>query len=251
MIDATPLLITSCPASITATAGSNCQAAVPNLTAQISVTDNCTPSGALAVTQNPAAGTIVGLGTTTITIAVRDASNNASTCATTFTVNGSQLTALGTARVWVGLKNSDDVGTKFDLLAEVLKNGAVIGSAQVDNVPGGSSGFNNAVLDTMNLALSGPVGFCTGDTLSIRLSVRVASTSGHVSGTARLWLNDSGANSRFGATVGGVASDYFMLDAFVLNTTAGVGPRRTIDVTVNRNVGGNSFKPFGTWSKSF
>ena len=107
------------------------------------------------------------------------------------------------------------------------------------------------MLDTINLALSGPVGFCSGDTLSIRLSVRVASTSGHVSGTARLWLNDSAANSRFGATVGGVATDSFMLDDFVLNTATGTGPKRTIDVTVNRNVGGNSFKPFGTWSKTF
>src|SRR5206468_563211 len=75
------------------------------------------------------------------------------------TINSSSsttLSALGPANVWVGLKNSDDVGTKFDLLAEVLKNGAVIGSGQVNDVPGGSSGFNNAVLDTISLALSPP-----------------------------------------------------------------------------------------------
>lgn len=251
VIDSTPPVITSCPAPITTTAGSNCQAAVPNVITAVSATDNCTSPSALTVTQNPAAGTPVGIGATTITITVKDAANNSSTCTTSFTVNGSPLTALGTARVWIGLKNSDDVGTKFDLLAEVLKNGAVVGSGQINDVTGGSSGFNNAVLDTINLAMSAPLSLCSGDSLGIRLSVRVAATSGHVSGTARLWFNDSAANSRFGATVGGVTGDYFLLDGFALNVAAGTGPRRTIDVTVNRNVGGNPFKPFGTWSKSF
>lgn len=251
VIDTTPPVITSCPAPITTPAGSNCQAAVPSVITAVSATDNCTSPGALTVTQNPAAGTLVGIGTTTIAISVKDAANNGSTCTTNFTVNGSQLTALGTARVWIGLKNSDDVGTKFDLLAEALKNGAVVGSGQINDVAGGSSGFNNAVLDTINLALSAPVSLCSGDTLGIRLSVRVASSSAHVSGTARLWFNDSAATSRFGATVGGVMSDYFLLDNFVLNTASGAGPKRTIDVTVNRNVGGNSFKPFGTWTKTF
>ena len=43
-----------------------------------------------------------------------------------FVVAGAQgvaLTALGAANVWIGLKNSDDVGTRFDVRAEVLKNG--------------------------------------------------------------------------------------------------------------------------------
>ncbi|HSB12514.1 MAG TPA: hypothetical protein VLM38_23700, partial [Blastocatellia bacterium] len=169
-----------------------------------------------------------------------------------------RLTALSPGKVWLGLKNSDDVGTKFDLLAEVLKNGSVVGSGQLADVPGGSSGFNNAVLRTINLALSGPVEFFPGDTLSVRLSVRIAATSGHVSGTARLWYNgqpiDSGATrdagSRFGATVGGAAADYFLRSGSLLDTTAGAS-KLSVDVTVNRNVGGNPFKPFGTWGKTF
>jgi hypothetical protein len=127
-----------------------------------------------------------------------------------FTINAYQLTALGTAGIWLGLKNSDDVGTKFDLLAEVLKNGSVVGSGQLDGVAGGSSGFNNASLRAIGLALSsGSVGICPGDTLGFRLSVRIAVSSGHVSGTARLWYNgkavDSGAardaGSRFDAKI--------------------------------------------------
>jgi hypothetical protein len=42
----------------------------------------------------------------------------------------------------VGLKNSDDVGIRFDLRAEVYRNGTQLaGSGEVASVPGGSSGF--------------------------------------------------------------------------------------------------------------
>jgi hypothetical protein len=160
------------------------------------------------------------------------------------------VSALGNANVWVGLKNSDDINTKFDFLAEVLKNGVVVGSGQINDQPSGSSGFGNAILRTIGMALSSSQSFCTGDTLSFRLSVRVAASSTHVSGTARLWYNDAGANSRFNATVNGVPTNYFLRDLFLLDTTTGPG-KKTSDVLVNRNVGGNPFKPFGTWTKTF
>ena len=139
--------------------------------------------------------------------------------------------------MWIGLKNSDDVGTKFDLLAEVLKNGSVVGSGQLNNVPGGSSGFNNAVLRTISVALSTPVGISPGDTLSIRLSVRIAvGVSGHRSGTARLWFNDDAANSRFNATIAGAASDFFLGTDLGWLDAAGPGPKKTIDVFVDRRL---------------
>jgi hypothetical protein len=192
------------------------------------------------------------LGTTSVTLTVTDNHGASSQCTGTVTVLAPQFTALGLANVWLGLKNSDDVGTKFDLLAEVFKNGSPVGSGQLDGVPGGSSGFNNAVLRTINLALSAPVDVCSGDTLSLRLSVRIAvGVSGHRSGTARLWFNDAQANSRVGATIDGVTSDYFLLNGFTLGAAAGPGPKKTIDVFVDRLVGGNPFKPFGTWSKTF
>lgn len=173
---------------------------------------------------------------------------------TTLTIAQScnQLTALGPAQAWVGLKNSDDVGTRFDLRAEVLRNGVVIGSGQLDGVSSGSSGFNNAVLRTINLALSAPVDVCPGDTLSMKLSVRIAATvAGHRSGTARLWFNDSAANSHFSTTIGGATTSNFLLNGFGLGPVAGSGPKKSIDVFVDRAVGGNPFKPFGTWTTTF
>jgi CSLREA domain-containing protein len=248
VIDNTPPVITSCAPPQTATANSSGQATVPNFTNSVTASDNC---GVTTKTQSPAAGTVVGVGVTTVTITVRDAANNSATCQTTFTVTqqGLQLTAVGPANMWIGLKNSDDVGTKFDLLAEVLRNGVVVASGQLNDVPGGSSGFNNAVQRSINMALTnGAVTFLNGDTASFRLSARISASSSHTSGTARLWYNDSAANSRVQGTVNGMTGNAYLRDGFTLATSAGNGPKKTADVTVNRNVGGNPFKPFGTWS---
>jgi hypothetical protein len=187
-----------------------------------------------------------------------DTSANTSSCQFTVTVTAIGLTDLSPAKVWIGLKNSDDVGTKFDLLAEVLRNGMVVGSGQLNDVSGGSSGFNNAILRTITLALTSAVPMGPGDTMSFRLSVRIGATSGHNSGTARLWYNgaaiDSGASrdagSRFDATIAGSTSNYFLRSpGFTLDTTAG-SSRVSVDKTVS-NSGGNPFVAFGTWSKTF
>jgi len=72
----------------------------------------------------------------------------------------------------------------------------------------------------------------------------------HNSGTARLWFNDTQANSRFGATIGSITNDYYLRNAFVLGTGVGPGPKNTIDVFVD----GKSACParpsttFGIWS---
>lgn len=159
------------------------------------------------------------------------------------------LNALSPASVWIGLKNSDDIGTKFDLLAEVLKNNMVIGSGELGGVNGGSSGFNNAVNRSVALALSDTPIIASGDILSFRLSVRISTTvPGHTSGTARLWFNDSQANSHFDATIGTDNQSYYLLDNSTLATASGLGPKKTIDVFVNKNAGGNPFKSFGTWN---
>ena len=207
----------------------------------VTTDDACNAS--FAVTLPMAAGAFV-------TATATDAAGNTSEFSACQPVTGATVTALSPARIWVGLKNSDDVGTRFDLKAEVLKNGSLIGSGEVQNVSGGGSGFNRAILDQIPLALFAAVVFSPGDTLSIRLSVR-AGASGHRSGTARLWLNDPAADSRFDATIGGVSVDFYLLDGFVLGTSPGPGPKRTIDVFVDRAAGGNPFKPLGTWSKTF
>src|SRR5207248_3068488 len=75
-----------CSAVPGASADGNCQAAVPNVTGGVSVSDACSGAGSITLSQSPAAGTLVGLGTHTITVTATDAATNSATCTTTFTV---------------------------------------------------------------------------------------------------------------------------------------------------------------------
>src|SRR5437764_3677304 len=75
-----------CSATPSAFADVNCQAAVPNVLGGVSVSDNCSPTNSINLSQTPAAGTLVGLGTNTITVTATDAAGNSATCTTSFVV---------------------------------------------------------------------------------------------------------------------------------------------------------------------
>ncbi|MBB5076355.1 SdrD B-like domain-containing protein [Nonomuraea endophytica] len=157
-----------------------------------------------------------------------------------------QLTALGSPRIWIGLKNSDDVGVKFDLLAEVYRDSTLVASGQLNSFGGGSSGFNNAHLATVTLAPFTPVSFPPGSQLKLRVSVRNACTgSRHNSGVARLWYNDAAANSGLSATIDAQAT-YYLRDTALLALTVGPGPKKTTDIQSGAKC--SAFKPFGTWT---
>src|SRR5439155_1280226 len=83
--DSTPPSVV-CSAVSGAGANANCQAAVPNVLGGVTVSDNCTATGAITLSQSPVAGTLVGLGTNTVTVTATDAAGNSATCTTTFTV---------------------------------------------------------------------------------------------------------------------------------------------------------------------
>ncbi|MCO6492278.1 MAG: HYR domain-containing protein, partial [Phaeodactylibacter sp.] len=67
----------------------DCAAEIPDLTAQISATDNCTDAASLTITQSPAAGTPFGSAhgdQQTVTFTVTDGSGNSTTCSTVLTL---------------------------------------------------------------------------------------------------------------------------------------------------------------------
>jgi hypothetical protein len=82
--DTTPPTITA-PADSSASADANCQAPVPNYVAGSITADNCDSS--LTVTQSPAAGTMVGKGSHTVTVTATDDAGNSSSDTVVFTVN--------------------------------------------------------------------------------------------------------------------------------------------------------------------
>ena len=166
------------------------------------------------------------------------------------TCGGRILTNLNPVEVWIGLKNSDDVGTRFDLQAEIFLNDTAIGSGEIVDVPGGSSGFNRANLLAIPLTLNEDITINPEDRFSVRISVRVAAASPHRGATARLWFGDQDADSHFGAIIGDASSDFYLLGSNILGTSAGVGPKTSIDVKVDRAKDGNPYRAFGTWSEA-
>ena len=181
-------------------------------------------------------------------------SNEATATITVTNTATKKLTVAGPADIWLGLKNSADVGTKFDVLAEVMKNGAVVAKGQVTAVTlGGNSltySANKAVLKEISLAaLALPADLVSGDTLSLRMSVKVNSASTRGSAQATLWFNLPGTSgddsSHLHATIGGSADKYFLVSGFALKKNiAGSGAIASADVTVDKNL----FKSFGTWT---
>jgi len=83
--DTTPPTL-STPANATASADETCQAAVPDFLAGLSVADNCASREALTISQDPPAGSLVGIGRLPVTIVARDPSGNTSECTVFFTV---------------------------------------------------------------------------------------------------------------------------------------------------------------------
>jgi len=76
--DTQPPVISMCATNQTLSANGNCQAALPYLAGQVVATDNC--GGILTATQTPLAGTLLNLGTNSVTFAVGDGRGNTNSC---------------------------------------------------------------------------------------------------------------------------------------------------------------------------
>jgi len=198
----------------------------------------------IAVTFSP-----LTLGPQNGTITITD---NATPTMQTITLSGTGegVFAPREARVHIGLANSDDVGIRFDLRAEVYRNSTyLVGQDELSSVPGGSSGFNNSHEFSIPLSLTGPAPASSGDIVSIRLLARNAcSGSGKNSGRARLWYNDSGANSGLDANVAGQQFNLFLIDGAQLGSTPGAGPKKTVDVAAGAKC--SPYQSFGAWSST-
>jgi hypothetical protein len=79
-------VITHCAQDQTITAACT-SATVPDFTGGVTATDNCTSANQITVTQTPVAGTQVGVLNTVVTLHVRDAVGNETTCTATLHVN--------------------------------------------------------------------------------------------------------------------------------------------------------------------
>ena len=76
--DVAPIL--SCPMDQALMANARCQATLADYTGLATTSDNCSATAAITLTQTPANGTVIGLGTTVVTITATDESGNQTTC---------------------------------------------------------------------------------------------------------------------------------------------------------------------------
>lgn len=84
-IDDTPPVIENCPGDVTLDADADCLGTLPDLTIPdvtglAIATDNCTADDEIVITQDPPAGTEIGLGDLSVTITATDAAGNSDTC---------------------------------------------------------------------------------------------------------------------------------------------------------------------------
>jgi uncharacterized repeat protein (TIGR01451 family) len=190
-----------------------------------------------------------------------DTSNNSDTRVVTVNGAGSTLSALTPGLLWVG-QNDAVKQLKFDLRAEILLNGNVVGSGTIAGVSAGGADFSKTSLKTIALALGSPPQVQTGDALVLRVSVRSSCSGKSGSGVARLWYNgqpiDAGkpanrdAGSRFGATIGSTNTVYFARAGHALSTAAGAS-RQFDEVAVNDSIAcsgqpGRPYVAFPDWS---
>jgi Beta-propeller repeat len=115
------------------------------------------------------------------------------------------LTTLSDLRVWLGLKNSDDQGTRFDLAAEVRKNGDLVAEGETLCITGVTRNAALAKEVTVIFQPFSPVTFNgSSDVLSIQLLTRIGTNGsggfcgGHSNATGlRLYFDAADRDSGF------------------------------------------------------
>jgi DNA/RNA endonuclease G (NUC1) len=137
--DNTPPVVNA-PAPTSASAGPTGQAAIPDVVATATSSDNCGP---VTLTQSPLAGTMVGVGTHTITITATDVNGNSSTATTTFTVNDTTAPTLTapanvTANTGAGATTCGTLVTETQLGTATATDNAGSVSVARSGVPAGN-----------------------------------------------------------------------------------------------------------------
>jgi hypothetical protein len=147
-----PTITTKPPAQTISATGANCQAAIPNLVTATQATDDCSPP--VTITQTPAAGTLVGVGSHTVTMKATDNAGNV----TQFTV---QITVTESADCGSGPSPSTNTGACcVDDVCQQLSQDAC--TAQSGTFQGSGSTCASADCSTVDSCSVRVCGVCVG-----------------------------------------------------------------------------------------
>lgn len=169
-----------------------------------------------------------------------------------------RLPSVEQATLWIGLKNSDDQGARFDVRVEVEENGELVASGEARCVKNVTRNPAQAV------AVSVPLSDASAPPGAIVTSAGASAVSTTVTVKARMGTTESGASCGGHASASGVrlyfdstahaarSAEFFLRQdgVKVLDTSAPTGAvDRTADapgLTVN---GGNPWKVIGAWTR--
>jgi hypothetical protein len=118
------------------------------------------------------------------------------------TASAKRLAALGPVTVWLGLKNSDDQGTYFDLRVDLLKNGVTIATGETRDIRGITRNPGLAKEATVTFGSISDDQLNTGDILSLRIMTKVTASGGHSNAVGlRLYYDAVSRPSRSGMEI--------------------------------------------------
>jgi hypothetical protein len=170
-----------------------------------------------------------------------------------------ELSTLGPVHVWLGLKNSDDQGTKFDLRAELYKNNTLVAAGETRCINGVTSNPSKALeaLIPFGNIVNGVL--AAGEKLTLKISTRIGTASegktctGHTTAVGlRLYYDAKTRPARFSAEITPSASqDYFLHTAgadFLDITAPSTSTTKQKDSSTLQATGGNLWKLIGAWS---
>ncbi|MFM7298984.1 MAG: SUMF1/EgtB/PvdO family nonheme iron enzyme, partial [Planctomycetota bacterium] len=179
--DTTPPVITTCAANQTVGTSAGCQGVVPDFRPSVVASDNCT---AVTLVQVPPPGTTVPVGTTSIVLRARDASQNAVTCSCVLTVVDSIPPLITTcAANQTVAANNNCQGVVPDFTASVVASDSCGGPVTLSQVPAAgtttTSGLSSTMVTIIATDLAGNTSTCVA-TLTVTLSGACQTPAGFV-----------------------------------------------------------------------
>ena len=201
-------------------------------------------------------------GTKTVTCTATDNAGNSNSASATYVVNYAVLKSVGEARAWIGLKNSDDQGTRFDVMAELYKGSSLIASGLTRCIAGVTRNANSALaigVPFEPLAQSESVPLARGDALTMRLSTRIGTNANGTKCTGpnnatglRLYYDGTTRPSGVGAQIlPAELATYFLHTVgttHILNGQSPAGAAKFKDSPTVNFLGGNVWKTIGEWT---
>lgn len=200
-------------------------------------------------------------GNNAITVTATDEAGNTSPPVSAAILLNTQKSISNTspAGLWLGLKNSDDQGTQFDLRAKIYINGILITSGQTLCITGVTRNASLAkeVAVPFNAVTNGV--YNPGDILSLKVLTRIGTTpdgqkcSGHSSAVGlRMYYDSADRPSGFGAQVApDPMKDLFLHStgtSYYFDTVTPTGIAKYRDSASVNYSSGNPWKEIGTWT---